>query len=166
MVSVPPPLPSVSGAPFYYPRTSPPTHNFAPPRAAAPAPAEEGPLDMSIKKRSESPPPPPPYKFTPLRIGTSPPAAPPARILDPVPPPPLYFNGTHQGLPKSLPPPPAYPTSSSDSNPSSSTSPTPSSAMAALPPPPSYESSTAAKTREVERTIREITIITGAADII
>lgn len=66
---------------------------------------------------------------------------------------------------KLLPPPPAYPstTKSSSSPPPPPPGPPPPNPLASLPPPPSYESSTAVKTREVERVIREVTIITDSS---
>ncbi|XP_059090264.1 mucin-2-like isoform X2 [Tigriopus californicus] len=129
----------------------------------------DAPLDMSIKKRSESPPPPPAYRFTPLR------RSPPLLRMDvphiPLAVPPLYVAQA---------PPPPYPTQRTPSPPMVNVD-------NHLPPPPSYESVNAgrrlepvsfatvssttptppipnadiAPTRETER-VREITIITNS----
>ena len=108
---------------------------------------------MSIKKpRSESPPPPPPYRYTPLK--SLPPRLPPVDPHIAVPAQPIYVSRQQ---------PPPYPSPPLN---------------APRPPPPSYESSTlkctypsraaiVEKANKVEkmdteqRTIREITIITG-----
>ena len=142
---------------------------------------EEGPIDMSIRRRSPSP---PAYKYTPLRPRTE--------HLPLAPPPPAY-------VPVLRPPPPPYPVSQSP--PISSTTPT--KADASLPPPPSYSEATvkcsypsppsqkkelmfkpllspdvstttkdpikrrnkkAAPRNDDDRPIREITIITGSFD--
>eukprot|EP00095_Tigriopus_kingsejongensis_P003298 maker-scaffold355_size198070-snap-gene-0.28 protein:Tk03298 transcript:maker-scaffold355_size198070-snap-gene-0.28-mRNA-1 annotation:"hypothetical protein KGM_00435" len=130
----------------------------------APTPHHDAPLDMSIKKRSESPPPPPPYRYTPLRR-SSPPLRPDAHVTLAIPP--VYV---------AQPPPPPYPTQRTPSPPVENR----------LPPPPSYESANAGRRlepvsfatvssttptppiptpdttpRETER-VREITIITNS----
>ena len=107
---------------------------------------EEGPLDMSIKKRSESPPPPPPYRYTPLR--RSPPPA--ARNGDA---PALIPHQPHLQAaaapvfhPASLaakPPPPPY--QAPDTLKRKTPSPPAGNAFSGLPPPPSYETASAAK---------------------
>ena len=89
-------------------------------------------------------------------------------ILFPFPAPSSFFNHPHS-VSKLLPPPPAYPTTTKSSSPPPNplatlpNPPPPVNPLASLPPPPSYESSTAAKTREVERIIREVTIITDSS---
>ena len=164
---------------------------------------EEGPIDMSMKKRSESPPPSPPYRYTPLTLTThenilpkspqestnnssentttrnSPPVQ---QILVPgnhhIAPPPSYSAATR-------PPPPPYP--SSPSPPIASSTNQISQNSIKREPPPSYGSTfpsppnknssiTSSRidyhsrhdkypvcdsTRQDDRKIREVTIITG-----
>ena len=63
-------------------------------------PAEDLPLDMSIKKKPEAPPPPPPYRSPPQYKYKSPPPYPNSTPSPPA--------GLNVGVPTGLPPPPSY----------------------------------------------------------
>ena len=172
---------------------------------------EEGPIDMSMKKRSESPPPSPPFRYTPLTLPThennlpkSPPGSSSSLSC-------LANNRKSPSMEKSLsqkshqisiapppsysasiarPPPPPYPSSPSPPTPSSTHQiphnsikrEPPPSYGSTFPSPPNKDSSISSSrmdfhsrndsypvcdsTRQDDRKIREVTIITGIMSIL